>query len=297
MTSTKHPNAADRHRWRQMIAAGLALLPLWAAALQQEPKETEAQGGASEASREDFRRVDSNSDESLEWQEIRSAHGPALDLRGWDKRYVLDTFDHDGDGAFSQEEHRMLVVSLEVTDPDRAASAVGAGSDAADSHLTDSVPGAVNNPQEDANATLAQGGDVIEDEKLKDDKVKEEKVGEEKDNVSRPTVYDLAVGDLPGRRVVNARGQNLGKVKQLVKNARTSELGLVIRSGGILGVGSNDLLVDLDKLDLSSELQLVWDTEESATDLKGMAAYQEESHTPVRAEDGTPVRRVLNDAR
>lgn len=287
MGSTRDSNAADPRNWRQMLVAGLALLPLWAAAQQQEPRETEAQGGASEASREDFRRADSNGDESLEWQEIRSAHGPALDQRGWDKRYVLDTFDHDGDGAFSPEEHRMLVVSLEVTDPDRSASAVGAGSDEADSHLTDSVPGVVNNPQEDANATLAQGGEIIRDEKLRN----------EKRGVAKPTVYDLAVGDLQGRRVVNPRGQSLGKVKQLVKNPRTSELGLVVRSGAILGIGGSDLLVDLDRVELNSEFQLVWDTEESGAELQEVAAYQEESHTPVRAEDGTTLRSVLDETR
>lgn len=275
------------------LMLGLALLPMTGTALQQgasgDQLKREYLSGSERASESEFTSIDNNNNPSLDWQEIRDSYGPALDQRGWDKRYVLETFDHDDDDTIDQEEHRMLIVSLEVTDPDRTASAIGAGSEAADSRIPRSLPGVISNPQEESNATLAQGA---QGRRGGAESEKGDAAGP-----AKPTIYDLWVRDLEGRKVVNASSETLGKVKQLVKHQQTGELGLVVSSGGLLGFGSTDLLLDLNKLDISPELKLVWNGDEDAADLREVAAYRESDYVPVTVEGPITLRSVADEVR
>src|SRR5690606_2756257 len=68
--------------------------------------------------------------QDMSWPDIEAAHGLDLSERGWDKRYVLDTFDHNHDGALDQEEQRMLVVSLDIREPQMAATGMNTRSQA-----------------------------------------------------------------------------------------------------------------------------------------------------------------------
>lgn len=232
-----------------------------------------AESESTESSPEDFSEVDQNDDGALQWQEVWAAHGAALDMRGWNKGYVLDTFDRDHDARLDEEEHRTLIVSLNVADPDAAATALGAGTEAADSHINRSVPDVVQNPQEGANATLARDGGRGNNDSA------------DESSAAPQTIYDLPIDDLLGRSVVNSNNQNVGTVDQVAANPRTNELGVVVRSGGLRGIGGTKVFVDADDLRAGPEQRLVWNTDKTEAEIEETASYQEENYISVGPED------------
>src|SRR5690606_5423307 len=146
------------------------------------------------------------------------AHGLDLSERGWDKRYVLDTFDHNHDGALDQEEQHMLIVSLDIREPQMAATGMNTRSEAS---------AAMTAPQQ------TSGADT-------------------------PAIHDVAPRDLPGQLLLNDESERLGKVERVVMDSRADELGLVIRSGGFLGLGGKRAFVPLEQVALNERLDLVW---------------------------------------
>jgi sporulation protein YlmC with PRC-barrel domain len=211
-----------------------------------------------------------------DWEEIRAAHGADLEARGWDQRYVFDTFDHDHDGMLDQEEHRMLVVSLAVKDPDESATAMGSDSQAADSHISQAAENVVTNPQEETNPTLARGGPLTNGE--------ERAAGAEPTRDQSDAVYEVAIEDLQGKTVTNINREAVGEVEQVVVNPRTDTLGLVVRSDAP-GADDPATVVPLERVELTRDQELVWQTDRTAAEIQQMAEYRAEDYIPVSADD------------
>lgn len=196
-------------------------------------------------------------------EEVWDALGPDLKERGWDMAYVLDTFDHDHNRLLDPEEYRMLVVSLEIDEPDESATAMGAGTEAADSHISKGVPNVVSNPQEQSNPSLAEEGAPLH---------------------TGPTILDVAVDDLLGRPVVNLQNQRLGRISDVVVDPREGSIGLVVASGGFLGFGARKVVVDVSQLALTPDHRLLWETSRDESQLRELPEYRKEDYVDIAAD-------------
>lgn len=205
---------------------------------------------------------------TISWEQVEAKHGARIESRGWDRNYVMDTFDHDDNGVLDEEEHRMLVVSLEVKNPDRSATAMGSETDAPDSHLTGTVPNAVVNPQEKANATLAEGP-LADNTELQQEREQDE------------AVYRVAIEDLQGKTLNNLQREPLGQVEEVVVNPRAGTLGLVVRFGGILRNDGTASVVPVERVELTRDNKLVWNTTRTPEQIQEMAEYREEDYVPI----------------
>lgn len=209
---------------------------------------------------------------TVSWEELRAEHGAEIESRGWDKDYVLETFDHDDNGVLDEEEHRTLVVSLQVKNPDESATAMGSETDAPDSHLSGAVPNAVVTPQEKANATLAEGP-LSEDPELQRQREQDE------------AVYRVAIEDLQGKILNNLQREPLGQVEEVVVNPRAGTLGLVVRFGGILRDDGTTSVVPIERIELTRDNKLVWNTNRTPEQIREMAEYRAEDYVPVSPQD------------
>lgn len=90
----------------------------------------------------------------------------------------------------------------------------------------------------------------------------------------------VAIETLQKKTVKNSAGEELGEVKNVVVNREKGEVGLVVTSGGVMGIGSKKLLAPAEELSLSED-ELVWDTSKSSKELKESAKYQPEGYTEV----------------
>ncbi|MCW8195157.1 hypothetical protein F6455_10200 [Proteobacteria bacterium 005FR1] len=202
------------------------------------------------------------------WEEVKAEYGAEIKSRGWDRDYVLATFDHDDNGLLDEEEYRQLVVALQVKNPDRSATAMGSETDAPDSHLTEAVPNAVVTPQEKANATLAEGP-LVGDSEIQRQREQEE------------AVYQVAIEDLQGKTLNNLQREPLGQVEEVVVNPRAGTLGLVVRFGGILRDDGTTSVVPIERVELTRDNKLVWNTTRTPEQIREMAEYRAEDYEPV----------------
>lgn len=85
-------------------------------------------------------------------------------------------------------------------------------------------------------------------------------------------LYTRSADDLDGMKVVDRSGDKVGEIKQIVLAADHRSAHAVIATGGILGMGTHDILVSLDMLRLAGDkLQMSVSKEEVAA-MKAMAS-------------------------
>ncbi|MCW8194482.1 hypothetical protein F6455_06760 [Proteobacteria bacterium 005FR1] len=95
------------------------------------------------------------------------------------------------------------------------------------------------------------------------------------------TLLTMPVDQVTKAEVVNSRGEEIGKVSEVVRNNSTGELGLVVRSGGILGIGGSDTFVSLGEVSQMEEGRLLWDTMLSKDELAEMPEFDETQYSEI----------------
>lgn len=93
------------------------------------------------------------------------------------------------------------------------------------------------------------------------------------------------LSSLQKKTVTNSAGEELGEVRDVVINRERGEVGLVVSSGGVLGIGSKKILAPADELSLEED-SLVWQTEQSSEELKESAKYRSEGYEEVSKQYG-----------
>lgn len=93
------------------------------------------------------------------------------------------------------------------------------------------------------------------------------------------------LSSLQKKTVTNSAGEELGEVRDVVVNRERGEVGLVVSSGGVLGIGSKKILAPADELSLEED-NLVWQTEQSSDELKESAKYRSEGYEEVSNQYG-----------
>jgi sporulation protein YlmC with PRC-barrel domain len=101
---------------------------------------------------------------------------------------------------------------------------------------------------------------------------------------SRQSQLDrMRIEDLEGETVINAEGNEIGSIEQIVVARDTSEPAIVITSGGILGFGEEEVLIPLSELALRGD-QLVWETTKTVEEMK-KSDYEEQNYTRISTQD------------
>lgn len=93
------------------------------------------------------------------------------------------------------------------------------------------------------------------------------------------------LSSLQKKTVTNSAGEELGEVRDVVVNRERGEVGLVVSSGGVMGIGSKKILAPADELSLEED-NLVWQTEQSSEQLKESAKYRSEGYEEVSKQYG-----------
>ena len=86
---------------------------------------------------------------------------------------------------------------------------------------------------------------------------------------------DVTAKDLIGKTVVNASGDELGEIQNLVID-QTDVVSAVIEVGGFLGIGAKQVVVPFNQLQTGPD-EAVWQTGATEEELKNMPAYEEDS--------------------
>jgi len=86
---------------------------------------------------------------------------------------------------------------------------------------------------------------------------------------------DVTAKDLIGKTVVNASGDEVGEIQNLVID-QSDVVSAVIEVGGFLGIGGKQVAVPFDQLQ-TGEDEAVWQTSASEEELENMPAYEEDS--------------------
>lgn len=101
------------------------------------------------------------------------------------------------------------------------------------------------------------------------------------------SLLTMSVEDVNNAEVVNSRGEEIGSVSRVVRDEESGNLSLVVESGGVLGLGANSILVDLNEVSQMSDNQLLWDTMLSRDDIAEIPEFDDTQYTEVSALDAT----------
>lgn len=81
------------------------------------------------------------------------------------------------------------------------------------------------------------------------------------------SIGQAPIESLQDKTVTNARGEKIGEVKNVVVNRDQGKVGLVVESGGVMGIGAKEILAPVDDVTLSQD-NVVWNTEKTEKELK-----------------------------
>jgi len=96
--------------------------------------------------------------------------------------------------------------------------------------------------------------------------------------------------DMKGMEVLGKNCQSLGSVKSIVSSRDGEELHAVISSGGFLGLGSREIVVALDKLEILTDSQLQTDFNQDA--VESLPEYQSGQYRELDADQPISKRSV-----
>lgn len=96
----------------------------------------------------------------------------------------------------------------------------------------------------------------------------------------------MSADELIGRDVVNANGEQVGDIEDIVMDAQGEAMYAVVSVGGFLGMGEKEVALPFDQLRLGADDAILM-SEQSEEQLEQMPAYEETRYKPV--ERGQPL--------
>jgi hypothetical protein len=92
-------------------------------------------------------------------------------------------------------------------------------------------------------------------------------------------ISEMTVGALNGAEVINARGEVIGKVSDIVISRQDEKPHAVIDVGGWLGIGGTSIAVPLEELEIASEDQVAYNTDATQEQIEEQAGdYDEDQY-------------------
>lgn len=255
-------------------AAGLLLATVATANPQeQESTRSEAHGAAQSLHQSDslqqqaetpaFQEVDQNGDGQAEWSDIESEFQQQLSEANWNEQNVLEQFDRDSDQKLSEQEYdsfRTVLMAHVAANAELDQQSQQAQSEQGQAQQSEiAASGQPQGQQSQGQQSQGQQGNQDVDEAL----------------------LGMPVAQVNQADVVNSRGESIGQVTQVVRDNSSGDLGVVVRAGGVLGLGGSSVLVDLAELSQMDENQLLWDTMLNQEDIEQMPEFDESQYTEV----------------
>lgn len=96
----------------------------------------------------------------------------------------------------------------------------------------------------------------------------------------------MSADELIGRDVVNAKGEQVGDIEDIVMDPQGDAMYAVVSVGGFLGMGEKNVALPFDQLRMGADDAILM-SEQSEDELKQMPAYEESKYKPV--ERGQPL--------
>ncbi|ANG62986.1 hypothetical protein A8C75_11145 [Marinobacterium aestuarii] len=97
------------------------------------------------------------------------------------------------------------------------------------------------------------------------------------------TIFALSPDQLTNMTVVDPLGNEVGKIKQVVRSRHNETIEAVIASGGLLGFGAKEIAVPIDTLELSDQHYL--EIHASSEELKAREDYIPQAYVALEPSD------------
>lgn len=94
------------------------------------------------------------------------------------------------------------------------------------------------------------------------------------------SIYQMPIDELKDKSVVNSAGEKIGSVEQVVVNNQSGEAGLVVSSGGMMGIGSSKLLAPVSEVTISGD-NITWQTSKDKKALKDSEKFDSQNYQEV----------------
>lgn len=203
----------------------------------------------------DFHTIVTEGNSTASWDEISRRHEGLLAGLSLSEPRVLEQFDHNNDGALQEKEYIVFISHL----VDERLQQLRAGADDGSRKSSTDLSGAA-----DELATEAVDDALVPDSTTATwaDAPFVDSAG-----LTLPTVqggYERVTFEaLEDEKLVNLKGEVIGDIEDVVASKDESEIGLLVESGGFLGLATTDIFVPIKAVYIVGE-QLVWETLMSA---------------------------------
>src|SRR5690606_26817860 len=207
-----------------------------------------------------FTEVDQDGDGQAEWSDIEPEFQQQLSEANWNEQNVLEQFDRDSDQKLSEQEYdsfRTVLMAHLASDAELEQDVQQAEAEQSGSQQSEIASSGQSQGQQ-SQGQQSQGNQEVDE-----------------------ALLSMPVAQVNQADVVNSRGESIGQVSQVVRDNSSGDLGVVIRSGGVLGLGGSSILVDLAELSQMDENQLLWDTMLNQEDIKQMPEFDASQYTEV----------------
>lgn len=96
----------------------------------------------------------------------------------------------------------------------------------------------------------------------------------------------MELSQLRDMNVQTSQGEDLGSVNDIVVNQSSGSAGFVVSTGGVLGIGAQDVFVPANEAQVYQD-RIVWQTNQSPEQIEQSAQYQAEQFVSVADAQGT----------
>lgn len=110
-------------------------------------------------------------------------------------------------------------------------------------------------------------------------------------NQQQARLMNVPLEQLKNLTVQTSQGEELGNVEDIVVNNRDGRAGFVVSTGGVLGLGGQEVFIPASEAELYGD-SIIWQTSQNAEQIGESSQYQPDQFTSVADAQGT-----LNEAR
>lgn len=109
---------------------------------------------------------------------------------------------------------------------------------------------------QDSGKTTGTSGQQQEQSEKQDQKA-QQKQGEQGEGIQASSVSEMTVQEIRGSEVNDKGGKKVGSIGKVVRHKENNELGVVVESGGFLGMGGTEIFVPMEELEIQED-SVVW---------------------------------------
>lgn len=278
-----------------LLGFGFGVASLVCAA-QSPAAETPAQTGDSgqQAQTMEFGEADLNNDGYVDWEELHWSFDNELSEAGLTQKELFEDFDLDRDLQLDTGEFHAFTTGFterreysaaEIEGQEQGDANVDAeGQGTATSQSARDEPVAESEQQQRADEDVYGTG---EPRQSQDETAGTTDQAEQNGEAAITTIVSVSeiqqvpIEDITDREVVNLEDEKIGTVEDIVRNGDGSEIGLVIRTVGLFGIGGKDVVIDSEEVHITEE-KVVWERAGEDDSVDELPEYNENEYMSLR---------------